>query len=54
MLRNKVPYPEIDDANFKGALGTFQQWLALKIRVHYEISILLLLMSSCKMQALLS
>ena len=31
-------YPEIDDANFKGASQTFKQWLVLKIRVRNGIS----------------
>ena len=26
-----IPYPEIDDASFKGALRTFKQWVALKL-----------------------
>ena len=32
-----MTYPEIVDANLKGALWTFQQWLSLKLRVRYEI-----------------
>ena len=35
-------YPEIGDANFKGALWTFKQQLALRMRVRCGISILLL------------
>ena len=38
-------YPEIGDANFKGALWAFKQQLIWKLRVHYEISIVLLLTS---------
>ena len=34
-------------SNFKGALWTFKQWSALKMRVRCEISIVLLLKSSC-------
>ena len=32
---------EIGDGNFKGVLWTFKQWLAVKMRVHYGISIVL-------------
>ena len=35
-------YPDIGDANFKGALWTFKQQLALEIRVRYGISMVLL------------
>ena len=38
-------YPEIDDGNFKGALQTFEQGPALKIQMHYGISILSLFTS---------
>ena len=41
-----LAYSEIDDANFKGALWTFKQWLALEMRMHYGISIVILLISS--------
>ena len=41
------PYPEIGYGNFKGALWTFTQWLALEMRVRYEISFVPLT-SSCK------
>ena len=41
-------YSEIDHANFKGELRTSKQWLALKMRVHCGISIVLLLTSSYK------
>ena len=43
-----ISYLEIGAGTFKDAMGTFQQWLALKIWVRYKISIVLLLMSSCK------
>ena len=39
-------YPEIDDPYLKGTLWTYKQWLTLKMRVHHEIAILLVLMSS--------
>ena len=39
-LRNALTYPEIDDANLKGTLTSFKQWLALKMRVFCGISIL--------------
>ena len=35
-------YPEIGDANFKGALWTFKQQLVSKMRVRCRISIVLL------------
>ena len=44
--KNGNNYPEIGDGNFKGALWTFIQWLALKMRERYGISIVLLLTSS--------
>ena len=37
--KNGNNYPEIGVGNFKGALWTFIQWLALKMREHYGISI---------------
>ena len=37
-----IAYPNISDGNFKGALWNLNQWLALKMRVHYGISIVLL------------
>ena len=43
-----LTYPEIDNNNFKSTLCTFQQWSALKMRVCYGISLLLLLTSSYK------
>ena len=39
-------YPEIGDGNFEDALWTFKQWQALKMWVHYGISIILLWTSS--------
>ena len=42
-FNRKLPaYPEFGDATLKCALWTFKQQLALKIRVHYGISIVLL------------
>ena len=41
-------YPETGDGKFKCTLWTFKQWLALKMRVHYGMSIVLLLTSSNK------
>ena len=43
-----ITYPEIDDVNIKGALWTFKQWLALKMRVRCGLSIVVLLTSPCK------
>ena len=40
--QNFTPYPEIVDANFKCALWIFNQKLALKMRVRFSISIVLL------------
>ena len=34
-----ISYPEINDANLKGTSWTFKQQLALKMRLHYRISI---------------
>ena len=45
---NNKAYPEIGDGNIKGTLWTFKQWLALKMRVRYGISILQLLTVSYK------
>ena len=47
-LAKVLAYPEIGDANFKGTLWTIKRWLALKLRVRYGISIVLLLTSSYK------
>ena len=41
-------YPKIGDNNFKGALWTFKQQLAFKMRVRYGVFIVLLLKSSHK------
>ena len=43
-----MTHPEIDDANLKGTLWTFEQWPALKMQVRYGISILPLLTFSHK------
>ena len=40
----KTPHPEIDDSNFKGTLWAFKQSLALKMPVHYGISLVNVLM----------
>ena len=42
MKDTSSPYPEIDDANFKGALWTFKQQWAWKMCVRCGISIVLL------------
>ena len=42
------PYPEIDDANLKGTLWTFKQWLVLKMLVRCGISFVLILTYSYK------